>query len=221
MITIKHQRVTAPENTQPLGDLEMSKLGGFGPKHISLHSLIKRTSIPAAQCCFWLCLSYDQKQGSQNYVATHRTKHFRPSRVDHSWHAWNGNAGVKHCVMKKLADSSYRAVQIKFPQIKKYSTRPSMIKDYVLWIWLGPTSSDESLGKRLSKNITKTNPQGVIWAKNEDAFLTSIQMILTLEWCWGLRLVIYHFIFIKTLQKNCNIANSWLFRDSFSSLQII
>lgn len=36
-----------------------------------------------------------------------------------------------------------------------------MVKDYVLWMWLGPTSSDESLGKRLSKNVTKTNPQEV------------------------------------------------------------
>lgn len=41
MITVKHQPATAPENTQPLRDPEMSKLGGFGPKHTSLCSFIK------------------------------------------------------------------------------------------------------------------------------------------------------------------------------------
>lgn len=41
MIAIKHQPVTAPEDTRPLCDLEMSNLGGFGPKRIRLHPLIK------------------------------------------------------------------------------------------------------------------------------------------------------------------------------------
>lgn len=40
MIAIKHQPVIAPESTRPLCDLEMSNVGGFGPKHISLHPLI-------------------------------------------------------------------------------------------------------------------------------------------------------------------------------------
>lgn len=41
MIAIKHHPATAPENTRPLRDLEMFNVGGFGPKHISLHPLIE------------------------------------------------------------------------------------------------------------------------------------------------------------------------------------
>lgn len=41
MIAIKHQPATAPESPRPLCDLEMSSVGGFGPKHIGLHPLLQ------------------------------------------------------------------------------------------------------------------------------------------------------------------------------------
>ena len=41
MTAIKHQPVTAPENTWPLCDPKMSNFGGFGPKLISLYCLRK------------------------------------------------------------------------------------------------------------------------------------------------------------------------------------
>jgi len=48
MTAIKHQPATAPESPRPLCDLKMSNVGGFGPKHISLHPFIQQTSVPAA-----------------------------------------------------------------------------------------------------------------------------------------------------------------------------
>lgn len=102
MITVKHQPATAPENTQPLRDPEMSKLGGFGPKHTSLCSFIKWTGIPAVRRGFWLCLSCYRKQGLQHRVAKAATHHFHPSLVAQSWHTRNGNSGGKSCVMKTI-----------------------------------------------------------------------------------------------------------------------
>lgn len=44
-----------------------------------------------------------------------KTNHLYPSSVDHHWHARHGNTGVKFCAVKKITNSSYAAVQTKFP----------------------------------------------------------------------------------------------------------
>lgn len=93
----------------------------FWSQYISLYPFRQRTSIPAAQCGFWLCLSCYQKQGSQHYLAKNKTNHLYPSSVDQCWHAHLGNAGVKFCAVKKITNSSYAAVQTKIFLIQKES----------------------------------------------------------------------------------------------------
>lgn len=114
MITIKHQPATVPENTWPLCDWEMSHLGGFGPKGISLYCLIKWTSILAAQGGFDFAFHVNRCKIHSTTLQKNKKNHFYPSFVDQSWHTHNGNSGRRSYVMKEIADSSYSAMQIKF-----------------------------------------------------------------------------------------------------------
>lgn len=183
MVAIKHH----PENTRPARDLEMPNVGGFGPNRlVSTPSDNEPVHLlPSAAFDFAFHVT-------RSKVHSTTWQKIRPAiRIHPLWtsavltlpckNTRHGNWSEVLCSEEN--NSSYAAVQTQF-EYKKNPIGLSMIKDYILWLQPGPTRSEESSGKWLSKmSLRQIHTEWVTWAKTEEAFLTLIQTIWTLEWC--------------------------------------